>query len=192
MSPNFDLGPAASAVAALLDGVADDDLDRPTPCDVPVAALLDHLVMLTAAFTGTARKLPGRDGPPPAPAAENLDPRWRAVLPRSLDELVTAWREPSAWEGTAAAGGVEWPAEQMAVVALDELVLHGWDLARATGQRFDPDPAHVEIVHGFTAQIAGADEPATGLFGPPVPVPAGAPLFDRALGHAGRDPGWTP
>ncbi|MGD9529223.1 TIGR03086 family metal-binding protein [Pseudonocardia sp.] len=190
MTAKFDLEPAASAVATLLDGVTDEDLVRPTPCDYPVAALLDHLVMLTGAFTDTARKVAGRDGPPPGPDAARLDPQWRTTLPRRLDELVLAWREPSAWEGMASAGGVTWPAEVMAVVTLDELVLHGWDLARATGQPFEPDPVSAEIVHGFTAQFDGSG--GDGLFGPRVAVAADAPLFDRALGNAGRDPGWTP
>lgn len=189
MTANFDLGPAASAVAALLDGVSDADLDRPTPCDYPVAALLDHFVLLTAAFTDTARKADGRTGSPPVPAAAHLDPQWRTVLPQQLDGLVAAWRQPSAWEGMGTAGGVTMPADVMAVVALDELVLHGWDLARATGQPFEPDPTSVEIVHGFTAQFG--ESGAEGLFGPTVPVAPDAPLFDRALGNAGRDPGWS-
>ncbi|MGE3288265.1 MAG: TIGR03086 family metal-binding protein [Pseudonocardia sp.] len=189
MTAKFDLEPAATAVAALLDGVTDEDLARPTPCDYPVAALLDHLVMLTAAFTDTARKVAGPDGPPPAPDAARLDPQWRLTLPRRLDDLVAAWREPSAWEGMASAGGVTWPAEVMAAVALDELVIHGWDLARATGQRYEPDPASAEVVHEFTAQFG--EEGTEGMFGPRVAVAPDAPLFDRALGNSGRDPGWT-
>jgi hypothetical protein len=47
-TPRFDLGPAASAVATLFDGRTDDDLSRPTPCDIPVAALLDHVWMAPA------------------------------------------------------------------------------------------------------------------------------------------------
>lgn len=195
MNPTFDLEPAARRVAELLDGVKDDHLDAPTPCaGTPVAALLDHLVMFTVAFTDTARKAPGRDGPPPRPAVENLDPQWRTTLPRLLDELVAAWREPAAWEGLASAGGVTWPAEVMATVALDELVLHGWDLARATDQPYDPDPATVEVCHGFTSGMSAPEhaEGRAGLFGPVVAVPADAPLFDRALGFSGRDPAWTP
>lgn len=195
MNPHFDLGPAADRLVALLDGVKDDHLDDPTPCaGTPVAALLDHLVMLTGAFTDTARKSPGRSGPPPRPTAENLDPAWRTTLPRLLDELVAAWREPAAWDGMADAGGITLPAEVMATVVLDELVLHGWDLARATRQPSDPDQASVEVVHGFTSAMSAPEhlESRAGLFGPVVEVSSDAPLFVRALGLSGRDPAWSP
>jgi len=194
-SVTLDLEPAARRVAGLLDGISDDQLDAPTPCaDTSVAALLDHFVMLTAAFRDAARKVPGRDDPPPQASAEHLDPQWRTVLPSQLDELVAAWREPAAWEGTARAGGVELPAPAMATVALDELVLHGWDLARATGQPYEPDPESVQAVFEFTSAMSGPEhlESREGLFGPVVVVAPDAPLFDRALGFAGRDPGWTP
>lgn len=194
MAPAFDLEPAARGVATLLDGVADDQLAAPTPCGWPVATLLDHLLGLSAAFTDTARKAPDRSSGRAAPDGTALDPQWRTALPRRLDELVAAWREPSAWEGMASAGGVTWPAEVMATVALDELVLHGWDLARATGQPYRPDPVSVEVVYGFTASMSGPEhaESRQGLFGPEVAVPEDAPRFDRALGFAGRDPDWQP
>ena len=91
------------------------------------------------------------------------------------------------------AGGVTLPGEVAGLVALDEVVLHGWDLARATGQEFRCDPASAEAVLGFT-EPSPPDQAAmrTGLFGPVVPSPEDAPLFDRALGFAGRDPAWTP
>jgi uncharacterized protein (TIGR03086 family) len=91
------------------------------------------------------------------------------------------------------AGGLALPAELTGVIALDELVLHGWDLARGTGQDFCCDPASAEAVLGFTARSAEPEQAASrqGLFGPVVPVAEDAPTFDRALGFAGRDPGWT-
>jgi uncharacterized protein (TIGR03086 family) len=185
----LDLEPPARRLAAVVDGIRDDQLTAPTPCDIPVAALLDHVVGLTAAFRDCAAKIPSTQ--PPESSADHLDPQWRTTIPRQLDELAAAWRDPAAWEGTATAGGVTMPAEGIAHVAIDELVLHAWDLARATGQRFEPDAASVEVVHGFTSQTAqqGGVE---GLFGPPVDVPADAPLFDRALGFSGRDPSWAP
>jgi uncharacterized protein (TIGR03086 family) len=196
----LDLDHAAREVTRLLDGVPDDRLADPTPCaNTPVAALLDHLMGLTLAFTWAARKSAategGSDAPGPGTATvEHLDPNWRALLPRRLDELVQAWRDPAAWEGMTQAGGGTLPAEVAGVVALDELVLHGWDLARATGQPFTPDPASTAAVLEFTRASAQPEAAARreGLFGPVVEVPEGAPAFDRALGFAGRDPAWTP
>ena len=197
--PRFDLDPAAREVARLLDGVDDNRLDGPTPCaDMPVAALIDHLMGLCLAFTWAARKTaPPAEGEPVGPGeatADHLDPRWREVLPDRLRDLVAAWRDPSAWEGMTEAGGVTMPAREMGVVALDELVLHGWDLARATGQDFNCDPASTGAVLAFTTASAQPEHAAVraGLFGPVVPVAADAPAFDRALGFAGRDPSWTP
>src|SRR4051795_9177906 len=134
----LDLGPATRQVTHLLDGVRDDQLTDPTPCaDTPVAALLDHLLGLSLAFTWAATKsTPADPSAAPGPGratAEHLDPEWRTVLPRRLAELAEAWRVPRAGQGPAEAGGVTMPAEQLGVVALDEVGLHGWDLARATG-----------------------------------------------------------
>lgn len=194
--PMIDLAPAAREVARLLDGVTDERLGDSTPCDaMPVAGLLDHLMGLTLAFTWAALKATPDGGDAPAPGrarAENLDPRWRTVLPRRLDEMVAAWRDPEAWKGMTEAGGVRMPAEQMGAVALDELVMHGWDLARATGQAFTCDPVSTAVVLEFTGEIARSGAPRDGLFGPVVDVPADAPPLDRALGLAGRDPAWTP
>jgi uncharacterized protein (TIGR03086 family) len=196
--PQIDLEPAARAVAQLLEGVSDEQLTAPTPCaDTPVAALLDHLMGLSLAFTWAARKStpPELAGNPPAPAAaEHLEPEWRSALPRRLDDLVAAWRDPAAWEGMTEAGGLTMPAAEAAKVALDEVVLHGWDLARATGQPYRPDEASTAVVLDFVTQVARPELAAMrqGLFGPVVEVPAGAPAFERALGLAGRDPAWTP
>ncbi|GAA3585691.1 TIGR03086 family metal-binding protein [Nonomuraea rosea] len=193
--PEIDLESAAHEVVRLLDGVTEDRLDDPTPCaDTPVAALLDHLMGLSLAFTWAARKTTPPGGGPGTTAAAQLDPQWRTLLPQRLDELVESWRDPKAWEGTTEAGGVTMPAGQMAVVALDELVLHGWDLARATGQPFTCSLADTAAVLEFTSAAARPEQAAQreGLFGPAVEVADDAPPFDRALGFAGRDPGWTP
>jgi uncharacterized protein (TIGR03086 family) len=198
--PTLDLGPAAREVTRLLDGVTDDQLAGPTPCpDYPVAALLDHFMGLSLAFTWAARKTTAAEGGSGAsgrvrPTAEHLDPAWRTLLPQRLGELAEAWRDPAAWEGMTEAGGVRMPAEVMSVVALDELVMHGWDLARATGQPFTCDPASTAAVLAFTSASAQPEQAASraGLFGPVVEVPEDAPALDRALGFAGRDPAWLP
>src|SRR5262245_20130592 len=77
-------------------------------------------------------------------------------------------------QGNEPVGGVKMPAGQMGVVALDELVLHGWDLARATGQSFTCDPADTAAVLAFTSASARPEHAVgrEGLFGPVVKVPA--------------------
>jgi uncharacterized protein (TIGR03086 family) len=185
----LDLGPQADVLKRVVTGVRDDQLTAPTPCAAtPVAALLDHVVGLTHAFREAAEKRPGRAA---TADAGGLAPDWRSVVPAQLDALVAAWRRPEAWKGTAEAGGVEMPAPVMAMVAIDEVLVHGWDIAVATGQQFTADPASVEAALGFVSPVA-AGPPQEGLFGPPVPVPDDAPPLHRLLGLTGRDPSWRP
>ena len=76
------------------------------------------------------------------------------------------------------------------MVALDELVIHGWDLAVATGQPAGYDGPGLDEVQGMVQHFRSAG--VEGLFGPAVDVPEDAPQLDRILGLAGRDPGWAP
>lgn len=188
----FDLGFAAAEVARLADGVEDAQLSNPTPAGWSVAELLDHLLGLAGAFRRAAEKATDPDDGPPAPPSADLPEGWRDELGRRLESLAAAWRAPSAWEGTTAAGGVLLPAAVIASVALDELVLHGWDLARGTEQGFRSRPSDVEVVLAFTSASAepGREAERQGLFGAVVEVPADAPALHRALGYAGRDPSW--
>ncbi len=193
--PVLDLGPAAARMTELVRGVPDDALDAPTPCaGTSLGALLDHVGGLSAAFTAAARK-DGSAANQQAPSADatRLGADWRDRIPAALDELAAAWRDPDAWTGTTQAGGLELPGEVAGLVALDELVLHGWDVARASGQSYDCDPASLEAVHQFVVGFAGPEtaDQREGLFGPVVPVADDAPLLDRVLGLSGRDPGWT-
>ncbi|MEV6944222.1 TIGR03086 family metal-binding protein [Streptomyces sp. NPDC051172] len=189
----LDLGPQTRVVARLAEGVSDEQLADPTPCpDCAVRNMLGHLLGLSVAFRDAARKdLGGTTDTNPGAAAPDLAPDWREALPKALDELAEAWRDPVARTGMTRAGGIDLPGEVAAAVAVDELVIHGWDLARATGQDYTPDPAALHASHDFL--LAAANDPTRGggIFGPVVPVPPDAPLPDRAVGLSGRDPGWT-
>ena len=176
-------------MARLVEGVPGDALDRPTPCErYSVGDLLDHIGGLAQAFRAAAVKQPLGGGP--SGDGARLPPDWRAHIQSDLQALAEAWADPEAWTGQTAAGGVDLPGEVAGVVALDELVIHGWDLAKATGQPPDFHGPELEAVHGMVAQFRAAD--VEGLFGPAVPVPDDAALLDRVVGLAGRDPGWTP
>jgi uncharacterized protein (TIGR03086 family) len=189
MTPPLDLEPAARRMAGLVRDLPDGALDGPTPCEAySVGDLLHHVHGSVLAFTAAAVKAPLDGGP--AGDASLLAPDWRTTIPRDLEALVHAWRNPAAWEGMTAAGGVDLPGEVAGVVALDELVLHGWDLARAIGRPGDYDGPELPAVQQMVEQFAAAG--VDGLFGPAVAVPADAPLLHRILGMAGRDPQWAP
>jgi uncharacterized protein (TIGR03086 family) len=98
------------------------------------------------------------------------------------------------WRCRVAVPGTTTPGEVMGVVVHDEIVLHGWDLARATAQPFNADSASVQASLGFAASMSepGQEPSREGLYGPGVPIAADAPDLDRLLGFAGRDPHWSP
>ncbi|MGW3414252.1 TIGR03086 family metal-binding protein [Streptomyces sp. NPDC000888] len=189
----LDLGPQARIVASLAAGATDEQLAGATPCpELAVHNMLGHLIGLAAAFRDAGRKdLGPTTDTSPTSAVPDIEPGWREALPKVMDELAEAWRDPAAWTGETRAGGVDLPGAVAAAVAVDELVVHGWDLARATGQEYEPDAAALQMSYQFL--LASAEDPTRGgIFGPVVPVPDEAPLLDRAIGLSGRDPGWKP
>jgi uncharacterized protein (TIGR03086 family) len=192
---HVDFRPTTAALADLVRGVRDDQLGHPTPCPAySVGDLVDHIGGLAIAFTSAARK-DSQEGHAPSADGTRLEAGFRDRIAAQLAELGEAWQDRRAYGGTTMAGPVELPAAQAALVALDEVTVHAWDLAVATGQPYAADPAAVDacrvFVAGFEPPPGGAADDG-GLFGPPVAVPADAPPLHRLLGATGRDPAWTP
>lgn len=192
----FDFKPATQEAARLLDGIGQEHLDSVTPCEKwPVVQVIDHLLGLSLAFTFGAQKKPlPVAGGAPEPSSE-LPENWREELPRRLDALAEAWTDPAAWQGMTSVGGVEMPGVVCALVALDEVVVHSWDLAVATGQGISVDPAVAGTLYEFWSaqdQDPGGLPLRQVIFGEPVAVAAQAPAFEKVLGLTGRDPGWRP
>jgi uncharacterized protein (TIGR03086 family) len=185
----IDLTAACQRTADVLVNVTNDELPGSTPCEkMSLAELLAHVGGLAPAFTAAARK---NFGPltdtPPKVAAQPLDDDWRTSYPARLQELARAWREPGAWDGMTRAGGVDFPGEVGGIIALTEVVIHGWDIAVATGQDYDVDAATLDAVLPHVTATA-AEGPVEGLFGPAVQVADDAPLLDRVIALSGRDP----
>jgi uncharacterized protein (TIGR03086 family) len=187
-----DLAPTAAEVTRVIAGVRDDQLTDPTPCAATsVAGMLDHFVGLTVAFRLGAEKSPQSGGP--RADADDLPADWRERLPQQLDALVAAWQQPSAWEGVTEVAGATLPGSAMGVIALNEVLVHGWDLAVATGQRYEVDPAAAQRCLDVAIELAaGTPAARNGMYGPVVPVPSDASVMDRLLGQTGRDPTWAP
>jgi uncharacterized protein (TIGR03086 family) len=192
----IDLRPAAQNLAELVTHVADTQHGAATPCPAyHVADLLEHIGTMARAFTAAARKQPGPlTEQQPAGVGSRLPADWRTRIPRDLATLAEAWAQPGAWDGTTRIAGMDSPAAMVGVTVADELVVHSWDLAQATGQRYQADPAAVGAARSFLDMFATPDAPAGDevAFGPSRPAPADAPALDQVLALAGRDPAWAP
>ena len=157
-------------------GGATNDLDAQTPDDEwDVRALLNHMLDTQRYFAGAAR---GEEPSLPSPTPPELlsdDPV--ADFKRMHEEVVEAFRRPGAIERTGPALGF----------ALCDQVVHGWDLARATGQDTTmPDglaETAYEVIHGRLT-----DEQRKGAFKPEIPVPETASPQEKLLAYTGRSP----
>ena len=186
----IDFTPAVTTLRDLVASVSDDQLTAPTPCpDYTVGDLVEHIGGLAIAFTGAARKQP-------VPGSEDggrgdgsrLEPGWRERIDRDLADLAEAWRDPAAYDGEAMAGGVTMPGPIAASVALNEVVVHGWDLATAIGRPFEAADADVAACMAFAEPFSTPEtaDQRGDAFGPVIPVAEDAPALVRLLGMMGR------
>jgi uncharacterized protein (TIGR03086 family) len=173
----------AELFAATTARITPEQLDHPTPCaEFTVGKLLTHLGGVLPDSERAARKQPR----PAEPAAALTEP---AAVGESARRATAAWLEPSALDGTTEFGPGELPAGFAAAVTLQELALHGWDLARATGAEYRLSEPTAETVLAVVEQVAEQAR-ATGGYGPAVAVPTTVGAFERALAVSGRNPGW--
>ncbi|MFI2783499.1 TIGR03086 family metal-binding protein [Streptomyces sp. ALB3] len=174
---------AAARAVPVVRGIRDDQLADGTPCsEYDVRALLNHLFLVIENF----RALAVRGATDFSRTEDVVTGDWRGRFEDETALLVKAWAEPGAEEGTAGAMGM--PARTVGLMVLGDLTVHAWDLARATGQEFEPDPAVVdELEPGLAAMAPQAREMK--VFGEPFPVSPGATAFERVLAVTGRDPG---
>jgi uncharacterized protein (TIGR03086 family) len=78
----------------------------------------------------------------------------------------------------------------MGTVAMNELTMHSWDLARSTDQEYAADPRTLEVLIEMLSQ--GPREGTPGMFGPVVEVDDEALLLEQAVALSGRNPFWRP
>jgi uncharacterized protein (TIGR03086 family) len=183
---------AAAETARVVNGAPGTAaLDAPTPCaDWDLRTLLNHTILWTA--YSAERRAYGQN------VAEELmskdftaDPGFAQDYQAQVGKAVQAWSDPEAWEGDRSVMGSATPAADIAAMLIMEMVLHGWDIAEATGQNYRCDGALAGAVLTTVQAQAEMFRQYQG-FADAVPVPAQATTFDRALSLSGRDPRWTP
>ncbi|MFF4274110.1 TIGR03086 family metal-binding protein [Streptomyces sp. NPDC001536] len=179
------LGMARERAVPVLRGIPDAALSAPTPCaEYDVKALVNHLFQVIVQFQRLAAKEASDFGETPDRVTGS--PEWRERLVDEADRLVAAWTVPGAEEGTT--GAMNMPARLVGSMALLDLTVHVWDLARATGQDYPgADEAVVAELSGAVDELAPTAR-KMGVFGEPVPEAEGASAFERLLARTGRDP----
>jgi uncharacterized protein (TIGR03086 family) len=182
---------AVASTAEIIKGTASDQADLPTPCsEWDVGALLSHVIgtlwLTEALFTGQAPRYPMAPGGLP-----DTDPGG--------DDPVAAYAEASAAALAAVGAGDalsrvhvtplgEMPGPLLAGFTILDIAVHGWDLARATGQPADLDGRLAAHVLAFAGQTLATPEMRGPRIGPARPVPDDAPVTQQLVAFLGRQP----
>jgi len=171
------LAAATRVTEGVVAGVSANQADDPTPCPkFDVTAMVDHLVGYATSFADRASGV----SPAADPGTVTAGPQPGRTYHQQAVRLVDGYGGDGPADGAVPIG-----------VALIETVIHGWDLATATGQAApypdDAVAAALDAAHGMMKPEYRGDGMT---FGQEVEVPASAPALDRLVGFMGRDPGW--
>ncbi|HEX8631163.1 MAG TPA: TIGR03086 family metal-binding protein [Catenuloplanes sp.] len=182
------LDKSITQTAGVLRGVKPDQLSAATPCaDWDVRTLTNHLLQVVCALelAGRTRQVPGELW-----GRDLIADGWADGFHDQGRAAAAAWAADTAWDGAVSMGESELPAPLIATMLAADLAIHGWDLARATGQDYRCDDDVAEVTCGFVTDM-GDQGRQLGIFAESRPVAQSAPALQRALALSGRDPGWT-
>jgi uncharacterized protein (TIGR03086 family) len=183
-----EMADAAAEAARVVQNIpATTNLDAPTPCgDWDLRTLLNHTILWTA--YSAERRAHGES------VAEDLmnkdftaDPGFREDYAKQLAKAVDAWSAPTAWEGTRDMMGSATPATDIGAMLIMEMALHGWDIAKATGQQYHATDGLAAALEETVKTQAELFRKYQG-FADPIKTGDDATTFDRALALSGRDP----
>lgn len=203
--PRTYLAAAVRTATEVLSNLSEAHHGLPTPCDsMNVAELAEHVVMALRRVACAGRAVP--PGEWPTDAADVAPGRWADALAVAAHDVEEAWSDPALLVRPTALPWGTFPGAEVLGIYTSELVVHAWDLARATGQAPEWDDAAIEaalaVMRGqLPTPVRGAlwDEVFAGLpdelraqppFADAVEVSTDAPLIDQLVAWNGRDPRW--
>jgi uncharacterized protein (TIGR03086 family) len=182
-SPPVDELECAEATFAVLGhvlhGIADDDLNKQTPCrEFDVASLTDHLMNSITVLGGAAgAQFPERD---------RSDSVERQVVLAGRPAL-DAWKRRGL-DGTVAFGDNEAPAKVMAGILSLEFLVHAWDYAAAVGREVNAPDSLSDYVMGLARTIITPQGRSNAGFDEPIEMPEDAGSLEKLLAYTGRRP----
>ena len=181
---------ATNRVSEVVSGIKQDQISASTPCsEWDIRALLGHLIggaeNFAKVLSGTDPTLNSTSSSQSADAdAASLSKAYKSAVAGALQ----AAKAPGALEKKVAtpigemAGG-----EFLAANFMDHMV-HGWDLAKATGQDTKLDPQLAEACYQMFVPGMADMGREHGVFGAVVLVPDSASTQDKLLAYMGRQP----
>ena len=187
-APIARLSRALDQTGVLIARVQPEQASLPTPCRAwDVRALVNHVVHDVRQFTARVSGAQWEQHD-----TDLIGDDWIGEYRTAAGALLAAWRREGALDGMVQLPFGEVPATWLVNQQIADLAVHGWDIARATGQStdFDPELGHVALEwarENLRPQFRGA-EGSGRAFGPEVPVPESASLYDRLAAFFGRDP----
>ncbi|MDT3440725.1 MULTISPECIES: TIGR03086 family metal-binding protein [unclassified Pseudofrankia] len=181
---------AVASTSGIVKTVRPDQLSAATPCtEWDIRALLNHLVgtlwLGEALFTDGAPRHPMPPGGLPATDLVGDDPA--VAYETASAALLAAARVGDTLTRIHTTPLGDMPGPALAGFTTLDILVHGWDLASATGQPTSLDDDLAGHVLAFASQAITDDFRGTRI-GPAIPVEATASVTDRLVGFLGRQP----
>ena len=174
------LASALDATGRVLASIREDQWTLPTPCtEWTVRELAGHLVNGNDLFTSAL-------GAQATGAAVGAEGSITDAYNQSGRELLAAFRQPGALDNSVVVPFGNVPALAALHLRITEILVHGWDLARATGQAASFPEALAEHEPAFSRAKLGDIPAGRRPFAPPQPIADGAPAIDRLAACLGR------
>ena len=184
---NAEMAAAAAEAARVVSNVPEGTLSQRTPCgDWDLRTLLNHTILWTS-YSAERRAHGGSVDEELMNKDFTADPGFREDYARQIRKATDAWGDPAAWEGDRDMMGSATPAADIGAMLLMEMALHGWDVARATGQEFNADDKTAAALEDIVQAQAELFRKYQG-FADAIEPSRNATAFERALALSGRDP----
>jgi uncharacterized protein (TIGR03086 family) len=183
MEPIEQLSYILPTLSATVDRIQTMQMNDPTPCsEFTVHGVLDHMMTGAGTFTYGFQ---GEEAPEPKPSGVY---GWvpAAEFREVMEGLLDAVKSPGAMERVMTTPMGVMPGETFArLVAFDGL-MHGWDLASSTGQRFEVPPTVVCAVDEFARQALAPEMRDGDTFKDETAAPDDASQLERLVAFSGR------
>jgi uncharacterized protein (TIGR03086 family) len=175
---------ALEATTTVVANVDASQFGAPTPCaEFDVRGLLNHMIVGNHRFVKIAHGEPLESVPTTGDFVRN---DALTSYRDSADAVSRAWSDPSVLERTAHLPFGDFPGVFAIGIHTVEAIVHGWDLAKATGQPTELDPELYAVAWQNCKDIDDSFRGPGRPFGPAVPAPAGTSDTARLMAWLGR------